>query len=124
MGLSPLARGNPGGQVLTRLAQVAKKRHGVHLEHRKPLRHRQLRGFAGNAMELSSPKGRLMAMSTTALATLTDEQRATIERTTRIVPIDIPTIETAGGSVRCMLAGILLERRRRPAGSKAAATRP
>ncbi|HPA95070.1 MAG: amidinotransferase [Acidobacteria bacterium] len=89
-----------------------------------PLTHRQLRGFAGNAMELSSPKGRLMAMSTTALATLTDEQCATIERTTRIVPIDIPTIETAGGSVRCMLAGILLERRRRTAGGKAAATRP
>lgn len=29
----------------------------------------------------------------------------------RIVPLEVPTIELAGGSVRCMLAGIHLTRR-------------
>lgn len=39
------------------------------------------------------------------------EQRAVIEASARIVAIDIPTIELAGGSVRCMLAGIHLSAR-------------
>jgi hypothetical protein len=39
---------------------------------------------------------------------LTAEQRQVIERTTRLLPLSVPTIELAGGSVRCMLAGIHL----------------
>ncbi len=34
-----------------------------------------------------------------------------IERSARILPLSVPTIEMAGGSVRCMLAGIHLTRR-------------
>jgi len=47
-------------------------------------------------------------MSTRAVATLSDEQRTIIEASSRIVPVDIGTIEHAGGSARCMLAGIHL----------------
>ncbi|MBY4871402.1 arginine deiminase-related protein, partial [Burkholderia anthina] len=42
---------------------------------------------------------------------LSGEQRAAIERSARLLPLDVPTIELAGGSVRCMLAGIHLARR-------------
>ena len=75
------------------------------------LTHQQIGSFAGNAIELQGSSGRILAMSSTALSTLTAGQRATIERFAEIVAIDIPTIELAGGSVRCMLAGIHLEHR-------------
>jgi hypothetical protein len=53
-----------------------------------------------------------MAMSARARRSLTPEQVATIEESCEIVAIDIPTIELAGGSVRCMIAGVHLDRRR------------
>ncbi|MFJ7005624.1 MULTISPECIES: arginine deiminase-related protein [Pseudomonas] len=34
-----------------------------------------------------------------------------IERSARLVPLDVATIEMAGGSVRCMIAGIHLSPR-------------
>ncbi|MEX7554153.1 MULTISPECIES: arginine deiminase-related protein [Pseudomonas] len=42
---------------------------------------------------------------------LTDEQRRRIERSARLVPLDVHTIEMAGGSVRCKIAGIHLSPR-------------
>ncbi len=71
----------------------------------------QVGNFAGNALELSSRNGRLLAMSSRALACLTSNQIGVIERSARIVPLEVPTIELAGGSVRCMLAGVHLSRR-------------
>ncbi|NKJ04433.1 arginine deiminase-related protein [Rhizobium sp. SG741] len=68
----------------------------------------QIDSFAGNAIELQGKESRILALSTTALAVLGDDQRATIEADTRIIALDIPTIERAGGSVRCTLAGIHL----------------
>ncbi|AFT90464.1 citrulline utilization hydrolase CtlX [Paraburkholderia phenoliruptrix] len=68
----------------------------------------QIDNFAGNTLELSSKTGRVLALSRRALDCLTHDQRATIERSARLVPLDVPTIELAGGSVRCMLAGIHL----------------
>jgi hypothetical protein len=68
----------------------------------------QVADFAGNAMELAGNEGHLLALSSRAAAALTSEQRATIERSARLLPLSIPTIELAGGSVRCMLAGINL----------------
>jgi hypothetical protein len=53
----------------------------------------------------------MTAMSSRALAALDKNQIAIIERSARIVPLDIPTIESAGGSVRCMLAGLHLAKR-------------
>ncbi|MDO5604201.1 MAG: arginine deiminase-related protein [Paracoccus sp. (in: a-proteobacteria)] len=68
----------------------------------------QIGQFAGNALELQGTEGRILALSTTALASLTDDQRRVIEASARIVSLDIPTIEQAGGSVRCTLAGVCL----------------
>lgn len=61
--------------------------------------------FAGNAIELQGDQGRILALSSTAFAALSGEQRALIEQSTSLVPLHIPTIELAGGSVRCMVAG-------------------
>ena len=76
----------------------------------------QVREFAGNAVELCgrTPEGRrhyLMAMSSRARRSLRPDQVAAIEESCAIVDVDIPTIELAGGSVRCMIAGIHLDRR-------------
>jgi len=68
----------------------------------------QVADFAGNAMELTGRDGRLLALSTRAAGALTPDQRAVIERSARLLPLSIPTIELAGGSVRCMLAGLHL----------------
>jgi len=72
---------------------------------------RQIGEFAGNALELSGSGGRVLALSARAAASLSAEQRRIIERSTRLLPLAVPTIELAGGSVRCMLAGIHLARR-------------
>lgn len=53
----------------------------------------------------------VLALSARAAASLSDEQRATIERSCRILPLEVPTIELAVGSVRCMVAGIHLTAR-------------
>lgn len=71
----------------------------------------QIGRFAGNALELQATDDRVLALSTTALEALDLEQRAAIENSVRIIPLDIPTIEMAGGSVRCTLAGIHLSPR-------------
>ncbi len=72
----------------------------------------QIAAFAGNALELQGREGRILALSATALGALRPGQVAAIERSARIVALDIPTIELAGGSVRCTLAGIHLAPRR------------
>ncbi|MGJ7037280.1 hypothetical protein J2Y63_000516 [Shinella sp. BE166] len=72
------------------------------------LSNKQIENFAGNALELQGKDGRILALSTTALAALDADQRTTIEESARIVALDIPTVERAGGSVRCTLAGIHL----------------
>jgi hypothetical protein len=72
---------------------------------------RQIGEFAGNALELSGTDGRVLALSARAAASLLPAQRAVIERSARLLPLAVPTIELAGGSVRCMLAGIHLARR-------------
>ncbi|WP_181311321.1 citrulline utilization hydrolase CtlX [Nocardioides campestrisoli] len=76
----------------------------------------QVREFAGNAVELCgrTPQGRrryVMAMSERARRSLRPDQVAAIEESCEIVAVDIPTIELAGGSVRCMIAGVHLDRR-------------
>ena len=71
----------------------------------------QIENFAGNALELHNEQSRLLVLSTRAAATLTAHQRATIERSARLLPLSLPTIELAGGSARCMMATIHLPRR-------------
>ncbi|KUZ93964.1 amidinotransferase [Burkholderia ubonensis] len=71
----------------------------------------QIANFAGNALELSGRDARVLALSRRAFDCLTPHQRQLIERSAQLLPLDVPTIELAGGSVRCMLAGIHLARR-------------
>ncbi len=71
----------------------------------------QVTEFAGNGLELSGSDRRIYACSARAAASFTADQRARIESSAQLVAIDVPTIELAGGSVRCMLAGIHLSRR-------------
>jgi len=71
----------------------------------------QIDNFAGNALELTGSNGRIMVMSERGVNSLRADQIGVIEKSAKIVPVSIPTIELAGGSVRCMLAGIHLARR-------------
>lgn len=68
----------------------------------------QIENFAGNALELHNDKGKLLVLSHRALEHLRDEQREVIARFAQLLPLDLPTIELAGGSARCMLATIHL----------------
>lgn len=71
----------------------------------------QIENFAGNALELSGAGRRVLALSERALASLRPDQLRVIEASAEALPLRVPTIELAGGSVRCMLAGIHLTRR-------------
>jgi hypothetical protein len=71
----------------------------------------QIGEFAGNALELTGTDGRILALSARALAALTADQRSRIGKSATLTPLHIPTIETAGGSVCCMIAGVHLSRR-------------
>lgn len=71
----------------------------------------QVGEFAGNALELQGAKGRLLAISSRALRALEADQVRVLESHVQLLPLDVPTIELAGGSVRCMLAGIHLKAR-------------
>ena len=70
----------------------------------------QLDAFAGNMLELRNKGGdRVLAMSSQAWGSLTDEQRERLLANGKIVSAPIDNIESsAGGSVRCMLAEIHL----------------
>ncbi|CAN7426656.1 citrulline utilization hydrolase CtlX [Pararhizobium sp. LjRoot238] len=87
-------------EVVTRL-----ERSGRHVI---ALTNEQISQFAGNALELQGKESRILALSTTALAALDQYQLGVIEESARPVALDIRTIERAGGSVRCTLAGIHL----------------
>jgi len=77
-----------------------------------PLTHEQVASFAGNAIELRGTDGeRLLVLSETAHRSLTDEQLRLISASCRVLPLDVSPIELAGGSVRCMIAGIHLDPR-------------
>lgn len=90
-------------EIRSRIADMGRK--VIHLSNH------QINEFAGNAIELSGKNGRILAISARAAASLTAEQKADIEESAKIVALSVPTIELAGGSIRCMLAGIHLARR-------------
>jgi hypothetical protein len=71
----------------------------------------QIGEFAGNALEVQGANGRLLAISSRALRALDADQVRVLESHVQLLPLDVPTIELAGGSVRCMLAGIHLKLR-------------
>ena len=73
----------------------------------------QLEAFAGNMLELRNSAGeRVIAMSQSAYDSLRPEQRDMLLANGRVAVADIRHIEeSAGGSVRCMLAEVHLPRR-------------
>jgi hypothetical protein len=75
------------------------------------LSEQQINAFCGNALELQGGSGRILALSAKAHSALTVAQKTTLEKSVKLVPLDVSAIELAGGSVRCMLAGIHLTRR-------------
>ncbi|NDK32723.1 citrulline utilization hydrolase CtlX [Nesterenkonia haasae] len=72
----------------------------------------QVRHFAGNVLQLTGHSGPVLVMSTTAYGALRSDQVRAMRRTSRILTVDVSTIEASGGSVRCMLAGVHLPPRR------------
>jgi hypothetical protein len=71
----------------------------------------QVNEFAGNALEMTGQPHRILALSERAAGALTPAQITIIEQSATLLPLHIPTIELAGGSVRCMIAGIHLSAR-------------
>jgi hypothetical protein len=73
----------------------------------------QMHRFAGNMLPVKNSKGeKLLIMSKTAFDSLRKEQKQMLEAYAKLLPIAVPTIEEVeGGSVRCMMAEIFLERR-------------
>ncbi len=71
----------------------------------------QVQSFAGNIIELTGDDGTYLVLSKTAFDSLSLLQKEAITAHSQLLPLDVPTIELAGGSVRCMIAGIHLKAR-------------
>ncbi len=73
----------------------------------------QMHSFAGNMLLVNNnKKEKLLIMSQTAFDSLRKEQKQMLEAYAKLLPIAVPTIEEVeGGSVRCMMAEVFLERR-------------
>ena len=73
----------------------------------------QVESFAGNTLEVSKKDGStVLVISKTAFDVLEKSQIEQIERHTKLLPVEVPTIEKyGGGSVRCMMAEVFLPRK-------------
>ena len=71
----------------------------------------QIIRFAGNAIELQGKNKNILVLSNNAYGALTNEQISIISDSVILVPLEIPTIELSGGSVRCTIADIHLSPR-------------
>jgi hypothetical protein len=73
----------------------------------------QMHSFAGNMLQVKSKSGeKFLVLSKTAFDSLTKEQIDNLSVYCTLLPVAVPTIEQAeGGSVRCMMAEIFLERK-------------
>lgn len=73
----------------------------------------QMHQFAGNMMQVKNNKEEnFLVMSQTAFDSLSENQKEQLSSYSKLLPIAVPTIEQAeGGSVRCMMAEIFLERK-------------
>jgi hypothetical protein len=72
----------------------------------------QLRSFVGNSIQLNGGDRPIIVLSRQALAALTEKQQAALSRHGKLVGVDVSIIEAnGGGSVRCMLAELLLPRK-------------
>lgn len=73
----------------------------------------QLNSFAGNMLQIKNADDELLlVMSTQAFESLNESQIEILQKHNRIIHSSLNTIETAGGgSARCMMAEIFLERK-------------
>ena len=73
----------------------------------------QMQQFAGNMLQVHNAEGKkFLVMSQSAYQSLTPEQISNIEKYSEIIYSDLETIETnGGGSARCMLAEVFLEKK-------------
>jgi len=71
----------------------------------------QIQNFCANALELNPPNGAVLALSETAFNALQQSQKDILEQYVKLLPLNVSALESAGGSVRCMLAGIHLAAR-------------
>ncbi len=73
----------------------------------------QMKIFAGNMLQIKNAEGKnFTILSQTAYDALTDAQKNDISLESTLLPISVKTIEgIGGGSVRCMMAEIFLEKR-------------
>ena len=73
----------------------------------------QMYAFAGNMLEVKNSKGEnILVMSQAAFDSLKKGQKETLKQFAKLLPIPVPTVEAAeGGSVRCMMAEIFLEKK-------------
>ena len=73
----------------------------------------QVHSYAGNMLQVESKEGKLYTiLSRQALEALNYGQKQQLAKHTELLPVNIETIETVGGgSVRCMMAEIFLERK-------------
>ncbi|HYN30141.1 MAG TPA: arginine deiminase-related protein [Dermatophilaceae bacterium] len=78
-----------------------------------PLTLAQVGEFAGNALELTGSTDRVLVMSARGWASLDAAQRRVVGAHVDVLPVHVPTVEHAGGSARCMVAGVHLPSRSR-----------
>jgi hypothetical protein len=73
----------------------------------------EMHSFAGNMLQVKNTKGeKFLILSQTAFNSLRKEQKQMLEAYSTLLPIAVPTIEEVeGGSVRCMMAEVFLERK-------------
>jgi hypothetical protein len=73
----------------------------------------QMHQFAGNMLQVKNNNGEhILILSQAAYNSLRKEQRQLLEAYSTLLPIAVPTIEAVeGGSVRCMMAEVFLERK-------------
>lgn len=72
----------------------------------------QMHCFAGNMLQVKNNKDeKFLIMSQTAFVCLRKEQKEMLEAYSTLLPVAVPTIEEVeGGSVRCMMAEVFLEK--------------
>jgi hypothetical protein len=78
-----------------------------------PITREQMHQFAGNMLQVKNKEGeKFLVLSQSAFNSLRLEQKEMLEAFSTLLPVNIPLIEEVeGGSVRCMMAELFLEKR-------------